>query len=140
MRNLLALAGAALLAFVVVGWFLGWYKVESTDTPNGRKIDIDVNSPKITEDINKAREALSKRNQANPSDANNNTNKQTPNNSPVHQVINVGDPPPGNTVPASFHINPDGTIVFPSSSGTTPSTPPGPQAPVADPPPLPPRN
>src|SRR5947208_2280392 len=30
MRNLLALLGAAVVAFAVVGWFLGWYQIKTT--------------------------------------------------------------------------------------------------------------
>ncbi len=69
MKNLLALAAAALIVFAAVGWYLGWYNVSRTTDPSGhQKINIDVNSPKITKDINKGfnkvkdkvRDALSK--------------------------------------------------------------------------------
>jgi hypothetical protein len=60
MRNLLALIGAAVVAFVVVGWMLGWYKVKTTTTPEGhRQVNIDLNGPKIKEDLARGRERLS---------------------------------------------------------------------------------
>jgi hypothetical protein len=45
MRNLLALLGFALVAFLVVGWYLDWYHIG----PN----QIDINSKKVSEDVNK---------------------------------------------------------------------------------------
>ncbi|MCI0461648.1 MAG: hypothetical protein L0Z62_32255 [Gemmataceae bacterium] len=60
MRNLLALIGAAVVAFVVVGWMLGWYKVKTTTTPQGhRQVNIDLNGPKIKADLARGREQLS---------------------------------------------------------------------------------
>lgn len=58
MRNLLALAAAAVIAFVVVGWFLGWYEITSVATSSGKEYKVDINSPKITEDITKGKEKL----------------------------------------------------------------------------------
>ncbi|HMF16666.1 MAG TPA: hypothetical protein VKE98_05630 [Gemmataceae bacterium] len=57
-KNLLALGAAGLIAFVVVGWFLGWYHVQSVPTSNGREFKVDLNTPKITEDINKGKVKL----------------------------------------------------------------------------------
>ena len=57
MRNLLALGGAALLIFLGLGWYLDWYRLKSTPGEDGhRNINIDLNTNKITEDLNKARE------------------------------------------------------------------------------------
>jgi hypothetical protein len=54
MRNILALVGAATLAFLVVGWYLGWYQISSLPSPNGKQsLHVDINSGKITEDVKK---------------------------------------------------------------------------------------
>jgi hypothetical protein len=54
MRNLLAFLAAATLTFAGVGWYLGWYKVKSDSAPTGhRKVNIDINSVKIGEDVEK---------------------------------------------------------------------------------------
>jgi|SRR5690349_3213083 hypothetical protein len=52
MRNILALVGAAAVAFLAVGWYLGWYQVSSTTTPQGpQNVQVDINPNKITEDV-----------------------------------------------------------------------------------------
>ena len=54
MRNLLALVAAATLTFVGLGWYLDWYKIRSDPGPAGhRNVNIDLNSPKIIEDVHK---------------------------------------------------------------------------------------
>jgi hypothetical protein len=54
MRNLLAFLAAALLTFVVLGWYLDWYKVSSAPASGGhREVKINVNTPKIGEDFEK---------------------------------------------------------------------------------------
>lgn len=58
MKNLLALAALALLAFTGLGWYLGWYSVATNPTPTGRHISIDLNTPKIKEDAGRAREKV----------------------------------------------------------------------------------
>jgi hypothetical protein len=59
MRNLLALFGAVLLTFAVVGWYLDWYKIQSRPSADGhRKFSIDINGPKISEDLSKGQEKL----------------------------------------------------------------------------------
>ncbi len=59
MRNLLALLGAALVTFVVVGWYLDWYKIKTEPDASGhREVNIDINGPKIKEDLHKGRERL----------------------------------------------------------------------------------
>ncbi len=58
MRNLLSLGGSALLAFAGIGWYLGWYKVQSTPTATGRNISIDLNTPKIKDDVNRGKDKL----------------------------------------------------------------------------------
>jgi len=52
MRNILALVGAAAVAFLGVGWYLGWYQVSSTTTSQGpQSVQVDINPKKITEDV-----------------------------------------------------------------------------------------
>src|SRR5262245_22326514 len=59
MRNLLALLGAAVATFFIVGWFLGWYKFQTTPGPDGRhQIHIDLNSNKIKADLDKGKARL----------------------------------------------------------------------------------
>src|SRR5881409_3965606 len=58
MRNLLALGAAALIGFAGIGWYLGWYKIETTPTATGRHISIDLNTPKIKDDVSHGKEKL----------------------------------------------------------------------------------
>src|SRR5688572_9564605 len=61
MRNLLALGGAALLVFAGLGWYLGWYKVQSTPTADGqRRIESDLNTNKIKQDVDKGKDKVRK--------------------------------------------------------------------------------
>lgn len=54
MRNILALVGAAVVAFLVVGWYMGWYQVSSTPSAQGpQAVQVDINPGKITEDVKK---------------------------------------------------------------------------------------
>jgi hypothetical protein len=51
MRNLLALAAALALAFAGIGWYRGWYKVETEPAAGGHQsVNIDFNRDKIVED------------------------------------------------------------------------------------------
>lgn len=52
MRNLLALIGAGVLTFGFLGWYLGWYSLQSvTADANGkRSVTIDVDPAKIGKD------------------------------------------------------------------------------------------
>ncbi len=53
MRNLLSLLGAALVAFLGLGWYLDWYHItpKSAAAPGHRSLEIDINSKKITQDV-----------------------------------------------------------------------------------------
>jgi hypothetical protein len=54
MRNLLAFLAAAVLAFLGLGWYLGWYTFRSVPTEAGhRGYTIDINSQKIEKDVQK---------------------------------------------------------------------------------------
>jgi hypothetical protein len=127
MRNLLALAAAALIAFVVVGWFLGWYS----------NFHVDVNTPKITEDINKAKAKIENILTKKP-------NTTTPAPTPAPAPTPPGTPPRVTIVPVTTPN--DGTFVLPGSPDIhtpppaevlPPLTTPPPSSSV--PPPLPPR-
>jgi hypothetical protein len=96
MRNLLALSAAGVLVFLGLGWYLGWYKVSSTPGPEGhRQISIDVNTPKIAEDV-KAK---------------------------VHDLTsnkNEGPPPITPGTPVSARTNENGDYVFPADVAPPP--------------------
>jgi hypothetical protein len=59
MRNLLALAALALVTFALVGWYLGWYRLQTEPAAGGhREITIDINGPKIGQDLSKGKAKL----------------------------------------------------------------------------------
>jgi hypothetical protein len=64
-RNLLALVAVLVLAFAGIGWYRGWYKVETEpSTPGHQSVNIDFNRDKIVEDsaqgVKKVEEKLQK--------------------------------------------------------------------------------
>ena len=63
MRNLLALLGAALVAFLGLGWYLDWYHVtpKPATATGHRSIEIDINSKKIGTDMERGVQAGSER-------------------------------------------------------------------------------
>ena len=51
MRNILALVGAAVVLFAVLGWYLKWYEPHVEPSADGHfKFNVDVNKKKIVED------------------------------------------------------------------------------------------
>jgi hypothetical protein len=59
MRNLLALVGALVVAFAVVGWYRGWYNFKTEpDAAGHQEVNIDINGLKIKQDLNKGRQKL----------------------------------------------------------------------------------
>jgi hypothetical protein len=46
MRNLLALLGLALVLFLGVGWYMGWYKIKT-----GPNVSIDIDAKKVRHDV-----------------------------------------------------------------------------------------
>lgn len=51
MRNLLALVGLAVIGFGGVGWYMGWYKLSYSRTPDGNlQISTTVNTEKAGTD------------------------------------------------------------------------------------------
>ena len=62
MRNLLALAAFALIAFAGIGWYQGWYTFASKSTPDGHHhVEIDIDKNKIQNDFKKGEKAVAKR-------------------------------------------------------------------------------
>jgi hypothetical protein len=60
-KNLLALLGALVVTFAGVGWYLDWYKIQSsTDSAGHREVNIDLNTKKINADISKGAEKIEK--------------------------------------------------------------------------------
>ena len=59
MRNLFALLGALVVAFAVVGWYRGWYTVESEAGNSGHEsVNIEINRGRINEDLHKGSERI----------------------------------------------------------------------------------
>ena len=59
MRNILACIAAGVLILAGVGWYLGWFHVQTTPTPDGhREVKIDVDSNKIKADVNKGEQNI----------------------------------------------------------------------------------
>ena len=60
MRNLLAFLAFALLVFLGLGWYFGWYKIEKVPTVTGRPgYQIEIDSKKIKQDGTKFLERAS---------------------------------------------------------------------------------
>ncbi len=58
MRNLLALVGAVVVLFVGLGWYLGWYSFVLAPGAEGKqRLQVDIDTRKITEDAKKAGQA-----------------------------------------------------------------------------------
>ena len=59
MRNLLALFAAAVLTFIGVGWYLGWYHIQASAAADGHQAyNVDLNARKIREDLHRGTEKL----------------------------------------------------------------------------------
>ena len=51
MRNLLALIGAVVVGFAVIGWYLGWYELGVTRTNEGTlRVETNLNTQKVVDD------------------------------------------------------------------------------------------
>lgn len=119
MRNLLALVGLVVVVFAVVGWYRGWYNVHASTPGSGHgSYHIDLNTPKISDDLSKGREKLrdilTKDNNAPPA---------TPVSPapPSNQVSNQRPVAPPPAVPP-YRTGSDGAFVYPGAeeSGWTP--------------------
>ena len=53
MRNILALVGAATVAFLALGWYLGWYQVSNTTSHGQQSVNVSIDPDKITKDVKK---------------------------------------------------------------------------------------
>jgi hypothetical protein len=61
MRNLLAFLAASVLLFATVGWFRGWYHVQSSPAAAGHHaVNIDIDRDKIGRDLHDGEEELQK--------------------------------------------------------------------------------
>ncbi len=110
MRNLLALAAAALLTIAVVGHFRGWYRIQSDAAPGGhQQIHIDVNRPKISEDVNVSKTKLRDLLQTKETNA-----KPAPTGENQGGAFGVAN---------SYHVAEDGTFVYPGSEQSEPPPP-----------------
>ncbi|MBA2227393.1 hypothetical protein [Thermogemmata fonticola] len=119
MRNLFALIGFAVVAFAVVGWYCGWYRL-SVQKGEGGKAEIQtvVDTKKVTEDssafFQKLGQILSQQTQGTGGGSGSGTNPASD---------KGGSSPGGNSIPGS-HV--------PGSTGLKPQNPP----PGATPPPF----
>jgi hypothetical protein len=60
MRNILALIGAVVLIVAGLGWYFGWYQLGTDPASDGhRKINVDVNTQKIVDDVKKGEQKVS---------------------------------------------------------------------------------
>jgi hypothetical protein len=61
MRNVLALLSAFVLLFAGVGWYRGWYRLQSAPAPAGHHaVNIDIDRDKIGKDLHEGEEELQK--------------------------------------------------------------------------------
>ena len=52
MKNFLAFLGAAIIVFLGLGWYLGWYNVLLKPGDSGHsKLEVDINKQKIGSDV-----------------------------------------------------------------------------------------
>ena len=121
MKNLLALVGLVVVLVAGGGWYLGWYKLGSEPAGSGhRKINVDVNTNKISEDLKKGRETvggfLDKNVEGVPA-----SRPLDPN-----PIITLPSLPKLPEIPnaAPIELNPDGSLKSPAITITIPPPPP----------------
>jgi hypothetical protein len=62
MRNMLAFLAAAALALVAVGWYLDWFSLHTVPGESGHsRVTIDINTPKVRQDVHAAEEKIEKK-------------------------------------------------------------------------------
>jgi hypothetical protein len=60
-RNLLSLVGLVVVVFLGLGWYLNWYSFAVQPGTDGKqRIQVDVDTRKITDDAQRARERVGK--------------------------------------------------------------------------------
>lgn len=125
MKNLLALAAFVLLLFVAVGYFRGWYNINTAPTDDGhKKVIIDINSQKVKQDLdtgtNKVKQILDKDGKPNEPASQNTSTPQPP--APITTTAKpttIPLPPP---LPPIHHSG-DGSFVLPAPTApAVPST------------------
>jgi|GEM_PF-1018369 len=111
MRNILALLAAGLLAFAGLGWYLGWYHVQSAPAPDGhREIKVDLDTKKIKEDVNKEiKEGTQKVEEL----LHNKGGQSQPSIPPlIPPPVGTSSSAPANIGEVRFRVNPDGTVSY----------------------------
>ncbi len=59
MRNILAFLAASVICLAGVGWYLGWYSVQSTAGAAGkRQVNVEIDGRKISDDLQKGTEKI----------------------------------------------------------------------------------
>jgi len=59
MRNLLAFMAAAALTVAGLGWYLGWYRIQTAPASSGHHdVHIDINTEKFQDDIHHAEQEI----------------------------------------------------------------------------------
>jgi apolipoprotein N-acyltransferase len=59
MRNFLAFVGAAVLTFLAIGYYLGWYNItREATTPGHSRLQVDINQEKIGQDVKQGSDKL----------------------------------------------------------------------------------
>ncbi|HEX3149535.1 MAG TPA: hypothetical protein VHR66_15780 [Gemmataceae bacterium] len=53
MKNILALVGAAVVGFLVLGWYLGWYQVSNVNSHGQQSVNVSFDPNKIQTDVKK---------------------------------------------------------------------------------------
>jgi hypothetical protein len=62
MRNMLAFLAALTLTVAGLGWYLDWYKLRTAPAADGhRSVTVDINSPKIGQDVSQEVQVLRKK-------------------------------------------------------------------------------
>jgi hypothetical protein len=102
MRNILALIGAAVLVFAVLGWYFGWYQLGTEPAADGhRKINVGVDPEKIVKDVEKAEQKVGN---LITNDTKGTTVTPTPSTAPVDKKV------PGQ--PTGFQFDANGGVTF----------------------------
>jgi hypothetical protein len=113
MRNLLALIGLTVVVVAGLGWYLGWYKLQTDTAATGhREFHVDVDTNKISTDVKKGEQRLQK--------------AITPDGStaPAPQQIRPVQGQPTSNKRTGMQVNDDGSVTL-KSSFTLPALVPG---------------
>jgi hypothetical protein len=77
MRNILAFLAASVIVIAGLGWYLGWYSVQSSAGAAGkRQVNVEIDSRKISDDLQRGTEKIQEAiDQNRAADSTNPTNK-----------------------------------------------------------------